>query len=199
MQRLVAAALFLVMLAGCSGPESDPLGDTTATSPAPETGAAPAPSAPAAAMAGGQTRVFWVNGTFDAYSTMIGGAGSKHVVSIPVLDNTTYIGLALTWTSADGTQDLDPAIILPGCKDLEGLGCSEYSVLYPVSTEGLFVNGNGGPGTPDSPASVDSGGQDIQNTPCNADPCEWRAAVLSHTPVEGMMEFSLRIELRDSP
>ena len=206
MVSIQANLALLLMLAaaasGCSGappPAADAASDDLAGS---QTSSIAADADPTPASPESTVTILYANGTIDAGVSLFGpslvGAGDFGDLDLPIDANTTLVFVNLSWFSPGGAQDLDPLVTFPGCYVTPD-GCTAHGVLGPLDPGGETSNTAGGPGAPDSPASLVLDENTIQaHLACNSSNpsfCSWTARPSSHTPVRVQVTYSMRIEI----
>jgi hypothetical protein len=206
--RFVVLALGVLSLAGCSGNGGSPAPEAT---PEPEvldsdgrdsrgSGAVSGQQDVLDPATGERVATYWVNGTYLAKAPGAWGTGmhlGEARKELVLSEKTNEVTLVLSWSSPGDIQDLDPVFGMPGCTQLVA-GCVRHGVLWPQDREGVVGNDGGGPGMPDSPATVVVDRQTIQdNLSCNvAGFCDWFALVSTHSVVMADVTFSMKVEVR---
>lgn len=169
--------------------------DTTVKS-----GATPGPSTAASTTV---TTTTWYNGSLVVHAEGFAVMSNRDgwLEALPVDNSTIAIDAVVTWTSMDGTQDLDLFISYPGCVDLvvagQWLGCTGNWVLAGIQPGVAEVDDGGAPGLPDSPAGVGLSESmvDSHRVCVGNYVCTWYVGLHSKAHVQVVVDYSLKVSL----
>lgn len=203
--RFLPSVLLLAMLvlAGCSSPQAV-VSSTSTTATAPTTAQGSTGEVASKPIVAGETvEHIWKNGTIQANAIVADATPNGFFeFVIPVTNHTTLITFNLTWTSPGNAQDINPFIAYPGCSSLSPPnGCTTNWFSAGIAPDGAAINSAGGPGAPDSPASLVLDAKQISDhAACNGSgksECSWWAGIVGNQVIVETT-YSMHIEIHDA-